>query len=220
MLPELDATSVAMQYVFKGGEVAIKVAGVAAKNLALMLIALLQQKNRSKGQVWVKTMSQQGTPLITFPVPVDRLKEFSELAKQREIMYSRIKSKGKGASASHVDIIARQNDVALLKDIFSKLGFSDLPVAGNIESKPITKEARLKNEKNGMTTVYDHEIRETAERPTISGRRSVPSARYSENSLGTETRPSVRAALKSFNAKQALGAKIPTKVKTPAVPTK
>jgi hypothetical protein len=65
LIPEQEATTVAMQYVYKGGEVAIKIAGAAAKNLSLLLLSILQQKNRTKGHVMVKTLVQQGTPLIT-----------------------------------------------------------------------------------------------------------------------------------------------------------
>lgn len=216
MIPEQDASSVVMQYVFKSGEAALKVTGTAAKNLALLLLALLQQKNRSKGQVWVKTMAQQGTPLMTFPIPADKLKEFSELAKQRGVMYAIIQGKDK-TTATHIDVIARQNDVALLKDIFGKLGIGELPVSGKIESVPITKETRIKNEKEGVATAYDHEVRDTAERPTISGRRGDPSAQRSENLLDIEKRPSVRDALKSYKQTPA---KLPTKTKKPPVPTK
>ncbi|HMM30856.1 MAG TPA: PcfB family protein [Clostridia bacterium] len=170
MLPEMDASSIAMQYVFKGGEVAIKVAGAAAKNLALLLIALLQQKNRTKGQVWVKTMTKQGTPLMTFPLSTEKLKEFAELAKGRGVMFAFIQDKDK--AATHIDVLARQCDAALLKDIFGKLGLGELPVSGTIESSPLSEKDRIEGEKAGITTVYDHEVKEldTADRPQISGR--------------------------------------------------
>jgi hypothetical protein len=219
MLPEQDATSVAMQYVFKGGEVLLKISGAAAKNLALLLFAFLQQKNRTSGRVRIKTMAQKGEPLMTFPIPVDKLNEFKKLATDRGVIFAKIPSR-KNKNATHFDLIARQIDVVLIKDIFGKLGFGELPVSGKIESTPITKEMRMKNELDGVTTAYDHEVIETAERPTISGRRGGPSAQRSGNLLDTEKRPSVRDTIKLFNTKQAPIVKYPTKVKKPPVPTK
>ena len=220
MLPEQDATSVAMQYVFKGGEAAIKITGTAAENLAKLLFALLQEKNRDKGQVKVSTLVKKGTPLMTFPLPSDKREEFVKLAKSRGVMYHIFKPDPKQGAISHVDVLTEQLHDAVLKDILEKLGLGELPVSGKIESTPISKEMRMKNEKEGVTTVYDHEVIETAERPTISGRRNTPSAQLSKNSLVTEKRPSVRDALKSFKTRQAPIEKTPTVTKKPHVPTK
>ena len=205
MLPEHDASSVIMQYVFKGGEVALKLSGAAAKNLALLLLALLQQKNRSKGQVWVKTMAQQGTALMSFPLPTEKLKEFSTLAKQRGIMYAVIKGKVEGAQA--VDILARQQDAALLKDIFEKLNLGAIPIAATAVPSPITPEELVTLEQRGCKTAVDHELKELlnkegVERPTISGRKESPSARGLNDKQ--PERESVRAKLKSYADKPSL----------------
>jgi hypothetical protein len=227
MLPEQDASSIIMQYVFKGGEVALKLSGAAAKNLALLLLALLQQKNRTKGQVWVKTMAKQGTALMSFPLPTDKLKEFSDFAKQRGIMYAVIKGKTKGAQA--VDILVRQQDAALLKDIFEKLNLGAVPVAATAVSSPITPEELVTLEQQGCKTAVDFELKELLEKegvesPMISGRNVSPSARELNDTRKQPERESVRAMLKDYAEKPSFQQAKPSKgKKAPAqkpIPTK
>lgn len=236
MLPEQEATSAVMQYVFKGGEVAIKITGAAAKNLAMLLLALLQQKNRTKGRVNIGTLVQQNTPLVSFPVPKDRLKEFCEMAKPRGIMYAFIHDKKMDKAAASMDVMAKQNDAVLLKEIFEKLGWGELSPSGNYLPQRISREERIANERAGVITAYDpevtvdlvkdtkevKEVKESNERPTSSGRRNALSAQKLKNTqTSVEQRPSVRAKLQAFSEmKTSPTPKVRGKVKQPSVPTK
>jgi hypothetical protein len=218
MLPEQDASSVIMQYVFKGGEVALKLSGAAAKNLALLLLAFLQQKNRTGGQVWVKTMVAEGTPLMSFPLPKDKLDEFTALASARGVKFAPIKSKKQYNYAASIDILARQQDTALIKDIFEKLNLGIVPIAATAVPSPITPEELVTLEQQGCKTAVDPELKELLEangieRPTISGRKESPSARGLQDTHKQPERESVRAKLREYSNKPSLPQAQPTRGK-------
>jgi len=183
-----------MQYIYKGGEVAIKIAGVAAKNLSLLLLSILQQKNRTKGHVMVKTLVQQGTPLITFPLPKDKLNQFAELARTRGVMYAIVKDKNADKEAPSGDIIAKQNDAALLRNIFQVCDMGELPISAIVESKQIRKEEHNPGIPTAVDPVVMEELDKNPSDPLPSGRTraDIPSAKKSKNTADNEKRPSVR----------------------------
>ncbi|HMM31463.1 MAG TPA: DUF3801 domain-containing protein [Clostridia bacterium] len=231
MLPEQDAANAVMQYAFKGGEMAIKITGAAAKNLALLLTAILQGKLRVKGKVNINTLIRQGVPLLSFPVPVDKLKEFCVLARDHGIKYSYLNDTATDKSAVSVDFFAAQNDVALLKTVFNKLNLGELPISGKIESKPLVRGA-LPFDKTPDEYVIDPELaesleRDTASSPTIRGRKEKdrPSAEESEKAPTNDEKTSVRARLLEIRQQQAAAAKtqdktIPAPEKVPSPLTK
>jgi hypothetical protein len=207
LIPEQEATTVAMQYVYKGGE--------AAKNLSLLLLSILQQKNRTKGHVMVKTLVQQGTPLITFPLPKEKLNQFAELARSRGVMYAIVKDKNVDKEAPSVDIIAKQNDAALLRNIFQMCGMGELPISAIVETKQIRKEEH----KPGIPTAVDPEVMEELDKnpsgPLPCGRTEAetPSAERSKASAGKDKRPSVRGYIAKIQAAKAASDK--TEIKLP-----
>lgn len=217
MLPEQEAANAVMQYAFKGGEMAIKITGAAAKNLALLLTAILQEKNRVKGHVRIDTLIRQGVPLLSFPVPVDKLNEFKALARDHGIKYAFLKEKGNDKSAVSVDVFAMQNDVALLKTVFNKLNLGELPISGKIESKPMVRGA-LPFDKTPDEYVIDPELAESlkqdaASSPTKRGRKEKerPSAEESEKAPASDEKTSVRARLLEIRQQQAAAAKLQDK---------
>lgn len=215
MLPEQDAANAVMQYAFKGGEMAIKITGAAAKNLALLLTAILQGKLRVKGKVNINTLIRQGVPLLSFPVPVDKLKEFKVLAREHGIKYSYLDNTA--MTAASVDFFAAQNDVALLKTVFNKLNLGELPISGKIESKPMVRGA-LPFDKTPDEYVIDPELAESlkqdaASSPTKRGRKEKerPSAEESEKAPASDEKTSVRARLLEIRQQQAAAAKLQDK---------
>ena len=215
MLPEQDAANAVMQYAFKGGEMAIKITGAAAKNLALLLTAILQGKLRVKGKVNINTLIRQGVPLLSFPVPVEKLKEFCVLAREHGIKYSYLNNTA--MTAASVDFFAAQNDVALLKSVFNKLNLGELPISGKIESKPMVRGA-LPFDKTPDEYVIDPELEESlkqdaASSPTKRGRKEKerPSAEESEKAPASDEKASVRAKLLEIRQQQAAAAKLQDK---------
>ena len=50
------------------GEAALKITGVGAKQLAVILYAISQEKKKSKGKARIETMLRSGRPLTVFSI--------------------------------------------------------------------------------------------------------------------------------------------------------
>ena len=66
-----------------GGEVAVKLAGSAAKNAAAMLLALARNHKKVYGRTSLKKILQQTRDIRTFSLTPEQYREFSRQAKDK-----------------------------------------------------------------------------------------------------------------------------------------
>ena len=66
-----------------GGEVAVKLAGSAAKNAAAMLLALARNHKKVYGKTSLKKILQQTRDIRTFSLTPEQYREFSRQAKDK-----------------------------------------------------------------------------------------------------------------------------------------
>ena len=78
-----DAAEQIVRMSLEGTEVALKLTGSAAKNIAAMLYAVLKNrdKNKTKGRQRLTAMLKSGKELKVFTVSEDQLKQFATEAK-------------------------------------------------------------------------------------------------------------------------------------------
>ena len=76
-----------------GAEVAAKLTGAAAKNIAVMLYAVLKDQHRTKGKMRLSHMLRSGKELKVFAVKDGDLKKFCEAAKKYGVLYCVLKDK-------------------------------------------------------------------------------------------------------------------------------
>lgn len=100
-----------------GAEVAAKLTGTAAKEIATMLYAILKDQHRTKGKMRLSHLLRTGKELKVFAVEED-LKKFCQAAKKYGVLYTVLKDKN--AKDGIVDIMVRADDASKVNRIFDR----------------------------------------------------------------------------------------------------
>ena len=91
------------------GEAALKISGQGAKQLAVLLYAILKEQKKTKGRAKLETLVRSGKPLTVFSVKESDLKKFVQEAKRYGILYCAVRDR-KGSSDGMVDIMVKEED--------------------------------------------------------------------------------------------------------------
>ena len=110
-----------------GSEHAIKIAGAGAKQIAVLLYALLKDQKRTKGKMRLSNMLRSGKELRIFPVKTEDLQRFCKEAKKYGVLYCALRQKK--AKDGVVDIMARAEDASKINRIFERLQITAVDVA-------------------------------------------------------------------------------------------
>ena len=116
-----DAAEQVVRLSLEGFEVAAKVTGETAKNIAFLLISVLKEEQKTKGKARLTNMIRSGKELKVFSVKYKDLKEFTKEAKRYGVLYNVLRDKNSKNPDSVVDIIARAEDCSKIQRIFDKL---------------------------------------------------------------------------------------------------
>ena len=77
-----DAAEQVVRMTLEGSEVAIKLAGSGAKQLAILLYAILRDQKKTKGKTRLTNMLRSGKELKVFAIKDEDLTKFCEEAKR------------------------------------------------------------------------------------------------------------------------------------------
>lgn len=91
------------------GEAALKISGEGAKQLAVLLYAILKEQKKTRGRIRLETLVRSGKPLTVFSVKESDLKKFVQEAKRYGILYCAVRDP-KGSSDGMVDITGGFSD--------------------------------------------------------------------------------------------------------------
>ena len=119
-----DAAEQIVRLSLEGMEVAVKVSGESAKNIALILMAVLREEHKTKGKARLSSMIRSGKELKVFSVQNKDLEKFAREAKRYGVLYCVLKDKGDRSSTGAADIIARAEDAAKIQRIVDRFGLS------------------------------------------------------------------------------------------------
>lgn len=149
MNPGGDIAETVVRLYLHGAEIAIKLTGAGAKNLAALLYALLKDNaKRSKGRTRLLKLLKNTTELKSFDVKVQDLPAFHKLAKKLHFLYVPIGEKG--AENGWAKILVRVEDLARANIARAQLGY-DGPVT-DAPKISITKNARARRSKRSSPT--------------------------------------------------------------------
>ncbi len=112
-----DAAEQIVRLSLEGFEVAAKITGEAAKNIAMLLISVLKQEQKTKGKARLTNMIKSGKELKVFSVEQNDLPKFKEQAKKYGVLYTVLREKGNKDKHAVVDIIARAEDASKIQRI-------------------------------------------------------------------------------------------------------
>ena len=102
-------------------ESAVKLAGLGAKNLAALLIAIAKDNPKLSGKTGLKRLIQDGEELTIFSVKQEDLKGFQMESKRYGVLFYPVINKVEKTGT--VEIMAKAKDANQINRIFERMGY-------------------------------------------------------------------------------------------------
>ena len=218
-----EAADQVVRLSLNGVEVAAKLSGSAAKQLAIMLYAILRDQKKTKGKIRLTNMLRSGKELKVFAVKDIDLEKFCVEAKKYGVLYCVLKDKN--ASDGITDIMVRAEDAAKVNRIFTRFGLATVDMAavkteiireqekGRLSDDPTEPNHAADQPQGVHNDAFVKELfsqpQDFAEENPQSGRTEAESpsgntlpSKWDEG-ISSDKRPSVREALKQIRQEQA-----------------
>ena len=122
-----DAAEQVVRLSLETGEVAVKLAGEGAKQLAILLYAILREQKKTKGKTRLTNMLRSGKELKVFAVKDSDLQLFCREAKKYGVLYCVLKDRD--ATDGLTDIMARAEDASKINRIIERFGLATVDMA-------------------------------------------------------------------------------------------
>lgn len=122
-----DAAEQVVRLSLETGEVAVKLAGEGAKQLAILLYAILREQEKTKGKTRLTNMLRSGKELKVFAVKDSDLQLFCREAKKYGVLYCVLKDRD--ATDGLTDIMVRAEDASKINRIIERFGLATVDMA-------------------------------------------------------------------------------------------
>lgn len=132
------------------GEAALRISGVGAKQLVVLLYAILNEQKKTRGRARLETLVRSGKPLTVFSVKEKDMKKFVEEAKRYGILYCAIRNP-RGSSDGMVDIMVKEEDAPRINRIVERFKFASVTEAAQIKTE--IQKSREEKAKSDMKEV-------------------------------------------------------------------
>ena len=152
-------------------ESAVKLAGLGAKNLAALLIAIAKDNPKLAGKTGLKRLIQDGEELTIFSIKQDDLKGFQMESKRYGVLFYPIVNKVEKTGT--VEIMAKAKDAKQINRIFERMGYP----------APVRKDAAKKA---------------SARAPSENSSKERGNGARISTEMASEKKPSVRAKMQEL----------------------
>lgn len=129
----------------EGFEVAAKITGAGAKNIAILLYSILKEEKKTKGKARLTSMLRSGKELKVFTVKNGDLKKFTQEAKKYGVLYCVLADRKNKDPNAEVDVIARAEDASKISRIVERFSLASVDTASIV-----TEAEKSKDEKAGQ----------------------------------------------------------------------
>ena len=133
----------------EGFEVAAKITGAGAKNIAVLLYSILKEEKKTKGKARLTNMLRSGKELKVFTVKNGDLKKFTQEAKKYGVLYCVLADRRNKDPNAEVDVIASAEDASKISRIAERFKLSA------VESDIVVQEEKTKD---GKTDIAEPDI--------------------------------------------------------------
>ena len=120
---------------------ALKLSGMAAKNFALFVYAVLKDQKKIHGKTRLVRMLKEQRPFKFFNVPTENMKEFAKEAKVHGLLYVPIRNKKK---ADRIEVVVFADDASKIQRISTT---SALTRSKRRQAKPQLRKCRNRKSK-------------------------------------------------------------------------
>ena len=146
-------------------EEAVKLAGLGAKNLAAILVALAKEEEKTHGPTHLTRLLRSGEELKLLPIKSEDLRKFRRLAKEYGILFCPIKNKSLDNGLN--DILFPASAAASINRVLEHMGYP-VPREKAVEVKKEAARGRSGSASQTRGHGSDSNARTTAtERPSV-----------------------------------------------------
>ena len=210
-----DPADQIVRYSLAGTEVALKLSGLAAKNFALFVYAVLKDQKKTRGKTRLVRMLKEQRPFKFFQIPQEALREFAKEARAHGLLYVPIRNK---RDDGQIELVVFADDAAKVQRVLDNLNLDFVKAqAGEAtveQAAPQPSQTERVQTETGpveVQTADEFNVPEREDGPNFPPGRESPGEPPTEKSLsGTsspgrkpspssgETRPSVRKELREI----------------------
>ena len=144
-----DAAEQIVRMSLEGFEVAVKITGAGAKNIAVLLYSILKEEQKTKGKARLTNLLRSGNPLKIYTLKNDDLRKFAQEAKKYGVLYYAMVDRKNKDPKAEVDILAPIEDAAKISRIVERFKLSA------VESDIVVQEEKTKD---GKTDIAEPDI--------------------------------------------------------------
>ena len=209
-----DAAEQVVRMSLEGVEVAARITGTGAKNIAILLAAVLKEEQKTKGKARLTNMLKSGKELKVYTIQNQDLKKFSEEAKRYGVLYCVLKDKNDKSDTAVVDVIARAEDASKIQRITERFQLATVDTAtvmGGVRDRdamfparqtPVKERLGIEKNAEPEMTARDGAKRDPSPAKTEKSPLSEPDSKQENRSNGSATglnsKPSVREKLNDY----------------------
>lgn len=205
-----DAAEQIIRFSLEGAEIALKITGAAAKNIAAMIYAIVKNRDntKTKGRQRLSAMLKSGKELQVFTLRQQDLKQFTQEAKRYGVVYCALRNK-RSTKDGMVDIIVRSEDASRINRVVERFKLAAVHTISNEQEREISKTEKdlepsdASPSHNPEKEPVETEAREPANPTNGESEKSPPSEPISKRSGKSvedtsKGRPSVREKLREI----------------------
>lgn len=148
-----DSAEEIVRISLEGMEIAFKIAGAGAKNIAVAMYTIMKDNQQTKGKTRLTTMLKSNKTLKIFTIRAEELKKFSQEAKRYGVLYCALANKKNSKIDGMVDIMVREEDASKINRIAERFNFKDIATI----KKELEQEKEIKNPDNSQNEVLKSE---------------------------------------------------------------
>lgn len=137
-----DAAEQIVRMSLEGFEVAAKITGAGAKNIAVLLYSILKEEKKTKGKARLTHMLRSGKELKVFTVEQGDLKKFMEEAKKYGVLYCVLADRKNKDPKAEIDVIARAEDASKISRIVERFDLASVDTASIVTEAEKSKDKK------------------------------------------------------------------------------
>lgn len=197
-----DAAEQIVRMSLEGVQVAARVSGEGAKQVAVLLYTLMKNGEKTKGKTTLTKMLKSGKELKVFSVRKEDFKKFTDEAKRYGVLYCALINKKDKSNDGIVDIMVRAEDSGKINRIVKRYKlseYSEADIRTEIEKSIKERELKKKEENPSLAKIEKKNL-------------SSPSLENKSNLLEDSNKESVRKKIKDIKT-NIINNKSKTKIK-------
>lgn len=170
----------------EGFEVAARITGNGAKDIAALLLAIMKDKTKTSGKTRLANMLKSGKELKVFSVKQEDFKKFTEEAKRYGVLYSALINKN--TKDGIIDIMVKSEDASKINRIvqrFNLARFDEVAIRGEIQK---TKDMKAKD-KGVKTKSIEDRVKDEIQKNPIKKEESSINPHLAKTEKNPQSKP-------------------------------